>query len=502
MSAATADLLREITGAVLWTRKLPAAADICYRGAAICLNAAGYIAPVTATSGDVYQGIAKETVDNSAGDAGDKKVEFHFPVLANWDCSGLAQSDCGGDCWFSDDHTVTTTPGNCYAGKIIALDGSTRCWVNHLPAARTASSWTMADDAAAVFGTGSDVSVKFNAVDLEVLPATDDLCGFNVGDGTTDMDFKVFLSATTKYVVFDVGDVLLKLEDVDLHLGDNDALEFGDAAAGDVRMLWNAANLAILPKTDDIGAILIGDGTTDMDLKVFMGTTGKYVNFDNSAAIVFLEDTDLQFGDNDLATFGDASGGDVRIGWDADSLNIVPATDNTGTIEIGNGTADMDLKVFMGATTSFVLFDNNVALVQFEDTDVQFGDNDVLEFGDAAGGDVAMKFDTANLTIKPKVDNTGQIQIGDGTTDMDLLIYHNTNTKFVLFDVSEALCQFDDVDLLLGDNDELRFGDAANGDVVIKWDATGLVITGLPTSDPTHAGALWLNSNVLTLSAG
>lgn len=38
--------------------------------------------------------------------------------------------------------------------------------------------------------------------------------------------------------------------------------------------------------------------------------------------------------------------------------------------------------------------------------------------------------------------------------------------------------------------------------VAVTVSGTNVVITGLPTSDPAVAGALWSNSGVLTLSAG
>lgn len=40
------------------------------------------------------------------------------------------------------------------------------------------------------------------------------------------------------------------------------------------------------------------------------------------------------------------------------------------------------------------------------------------------------------------------------------------------------------------------------GDVKFTFDGADVVVTGLPTSDPGKAGALWSNSGVLTLSAG
>ena len=327
MSALTADRNTLTKGTVLVAGELPAAVDIFYVGAAVCLNAAGYVAPVTATLGDVFLGICTEYCDNSGGSEGDLNCKFQAPVLARWDASGLSQSDVGSDCYLSDDHTITTTPGNCYAGKIQSIESATVAWVNHYRALLVAESWDLADAAAATFGTGSDVAIAFDGTNLEMLPATDDLAAFNIGDGTTDMDFKVFMGTTAKYVLFDNSTALVTFEDTDLHLGDNDILQFGDAAGGDVAILWNATNLTIKPKTDDTGAIVIGDGTTDMDLIVTMGTAAKLVTFDNSAAKVIFDDVDLALGDNDVLIFGDGS--DVTLTWNGTNLVIagLPTSD-------------------------------------------------------------------------------------------------------------------------------------------------------------------------------
>lgn len=56
-----------------------------------------------------------------------------------------------------------------------------------------------------------------------------------------------------------------------------------------------------------------------------------------------------------------------------------------------------------------------------------------------------------------------------------------------------------------GDVLEVAPGGAINlGDtVVLSVDAAGnVLLTGLPTADPTVAGALWNNTGVLTVSAG
>lgn len=51
---------------------------------------------------------------------------------------------------------------------------------------------------------------------------------------------------------------------------------------GEFFPLTSGQKLKFLPSTDNVGAINIGDGTTDMDLKIFMGTTSNYVEWDIS----------------------------------------------------------------------------------------------------------------------------------------------------------------------------------------------------------------------------
>ena len=159
---------------------------------------------------------------------------------------------------------------------------------------------------------------------LTLKPATDDTGYLAIGDGTNDMDVKWFGGTSAKYVLFDVGNVRVTFDDVDLMLGDNDILQLGDAA--DVAIKWNATNLQILPVADDTGAIHIGDGTTDMDLKWFGSTTAKYVEFNVGDVVVNFEDVDLRFGDNDELRFGDGTGGDVVVKWNATYLEATSLT--------------------------------------------------------------------------------------------------------------------------------------------------------------------------------
>lgn len=71
-----------------------------------------------------------------------------------------------------------------------------------------------------------------------------------------------------------------------------------------------------------------------------------------------------------------------------------------------------------------------------------------------------------------------------------------TASKAVVVDANKDIGDFRNVKLLGLDFE--------NGGTDITFRIVGgkLIVTGLPTSDPTTAGALWSNSGVLTLSAG
>jgi len=66
--------------------------------------------------------------------------------------------------------------------------------------------YDLVDDEELLFGTGDDVVVKWNGSKLTVIPATDDTGSIEVGNGTKDIDIKVFLGSTDEYVEFNVGD--------------------------------------------------------------------------------------------------------------------------------------------------------------------------------------------------------------------------------------------------------------------------------------------------------
>ena len=76
------------------------------------------------------------------------------------------------------------------------------------------------------------------------------------------------------------------------------------------------------------------------------------------------------------------------------------------------------------------------------------------------------------LEFLPETDDTGYIRIGNNTYSMDLYWYATGSTQYVHFDKGNARVQFEDVDISLGDNDSIKFGDGS--DAVFKWNGTYL----------------------------
>lgn len=68
-----------------------------------------------------------------------------------------------------------------------------------------------------------------------------------------------------------------------LDMADTAAIKFGTGS--DVEFAWSGSNLTILPVANDTGAILVGNGTKDIDFKVFLGTANKFVEFDVGGSI-------------------------------------------------------------------------------------------------------------------------------------------------------------------------------------------------------------------------
>lgn len=122
----TADRNTQMTDGELIS--VPMAAVKVYAGGLVAANATGYATPGAVSTALTYLGRAEETVDNSAGNPGDKTVlvrrgkAFKF---ANSGADAVTQASLGKLCYIVDDLTVALTNGNgtrSPAGIVLAVD--------------------------------------------------------------------------------------------------------------------------------------------------------------------------------------------------------------------------------------------------------------------------------------------------------------------------------------------------------------------------------------------
>jgi hypothetical protein len=86
-----------------------------YKGAALVVDAEGYLRPAVNTTGFQFVGWADEAVNNSAGDDGDVYCRYVTAATVEMDNDGtypIAQSDLYKPCYISDDQTVKSAVGN------------------------------------------------------------------------------------------------------------------------------------------------------------------------------------------------------------------------------------------------------------------------------------------------------------------------------------------------------------------------------------------------------
>ena len=112
-----------------------AAGQKIYAGAAVGLASNGYAGGAAGSTYTDFRGRAEAQVDNTDGSNGDLSVRVRRGPVLKWDAAGLSDpSDVGAEVFFTDDHTVSTTPGLCFAGKILSVESTTSCFVDHRPA--------------------------------------------------------------------------------------------------------------------------------------------------------------------------------------------------------------------------------------------------------------------------------------------------------------------------------------------------------------------------------
>lgn len=349
------------------------------------------------------------------------------------------------------------------------------------------------DDDYLKFGDAPDVTMRWvTAGGFQILPAADGN-DFILGAAGLAWDFIWYGDDTSNFVKFDYNANLVQLDDVDLQFGDDDILSFGDTAApGDVYMRWDDTDFDVLCAA--AGTIIkFGSGATNFDIWWYGSTDTNYVVFDEGNDRVSFTDIDIHMADDDHIKLGGSQ--DIDIYWDSTGGYILPATDNT-ILHFGStaGAKSWNLNWQGDANSNYVTFVSTGNLVQFEDVDILMGDDDHIYLGD--GKDIDINWDSTGGFIVPVGDKVS-LFLGStaGAHSWNMDWQGDSNAQYVTFSATNNLVTFEDIDLLLGDDDQLRFGDGANGDIVIQWDSTGFSV--IPKLDKS---VMFLGSTAGSLS--
>ena len=225
----------------------------------------------------------------------------------------------------------------------------------------------------------------------------------------------------------------------------------------------NGGNLEIRNLVDDADVIFSCDDGS--------GGVTPYLTLDGGAGFTKAR-KNIQFLDSVKATFGD--GLDLEMYHSGSHANIINAT---GNLDIINNANDSDIRFFTddgsNSITEYLRFDgglvNTVVLKDF-----RFEDNVKGTFGSSQ--DLKIYHDSTNSYI---MNETGQLYILNKSDDKDIELQSDDGsgnlTTYIQLDGSE---------------------------VSTKILTQKVIMSNLPTSDPTNAGQLWNDSGTLKISAG
>lgn len=99
-----------------------------FAGSNVSYNAAGYAKKASDTTGEAFAGVAMETVDNTAGQPGDKYVRLWKEGVFDMNCTGADRTWVGKDVYAVDDNLVAltaTTTNDVRVGRVVGFTSAT-----------------------------------------------------------------------------------------------------------------------------------------------------------------------------------------------------------------------------------------------------------------------------------------------------------------------------------------------------------------------------------------
>lgn len=168
---------------------------------------------------------------------------------------------------------------------------------------------------------------------------------------------------------------------------------------------------------------------------------------------------------------------------------------NGGQVIFGHTNGGLDV-VFRGTTSSYYsMWDESANGWVNDGVDFKLNDNDYLKLGDST--DASLCWDSAKLALTAATASTfqlgssgtnintrfvGTLIVGSTgkSTGKDVTFYGTTAVNLLLWDASANEMIIDGCDILLKDNDYIKFGDST--DVSLCWDAAKLALTAATAS--------------------
>ena len=324
-------------------------------------------------------------------------------VYLNWDASKLVLIPAVDD--------TNLTIGDGTLSMDIKTFGNTTSLFTTWDA--SASALIFEDNVKMNFGTGSDVTIHWDATVLQVLAAADNTV-ITLGASGNSFDIKTFGAGATTFTTWDASADSLIFED-------STKLVFGTGS--DVTIAWDGTDLDITCAADN-STITIGASGNSFDLKVFGAGASAYFTWDTSADHLKFEDNvGVGFGSN---TAGVGSLGDIVVKFDGTDLLVTQATADTN-VKWGVSGAGIN-HIFYGDTAA-----SDMEWDQTNDR-LLFKDNAKLVIG--TGGDDTISHDATNslwthttgdLTIDNTLATGSTIMLlGTDTTATDFQVQNNS----------------------------------------------------------------------------
>ena len=307
-----------------------------------------------------------------------------------------------------------------------------------------------------------------------------------IGDGSTDTDFKLMTNTGTVYALWDASGEELIFDYADLKINDQSQIEFADSGdAVDWAIDCATGETLLFTPTEDTDdqTINFGNATYTSDFRLF-GASASTIVFDASADEMLTTDYHIRMGDDDLIRFG--ADGDFSITCSgATQLDVNSLlTDETAVIDIGASASGIDVNWFEGQAGDFVLFDASRGDVLFDDVNLVMMDDTRLQLGDSNDFYITCSGATQLDIVSLLTDETAVVDIGVDAAGIDVNLFAAASGDFIRFDSSVADLIVEDCNIHIMDatagsgTSTLIFGDS--DDIVIQFDGTNsdLDITG------------------------